>query len=234
MKFGVVVFPGSNCDYDSYRAVKDSLNQQVEFIWHGDEDTSGFDAIILPGGFSYGDYLRAGAIASFSRIIASVKKFAENGGFVMGICNGFQVLTESGLLPGTLMLNTNLRFICRDIYLRTENDSTAFSSELSGGEVIRLPVAHNQGNYFCSDDVYHRLNDYGGIIFRYCTPGGKTTEDANPNGSRDSIAGIMNERGNVMGMMPHPERYVEDLLGGTDGIKIFGSLVNANTGRADN
>ena len=234
MKFGVVVFPGANCDYDSYRAVKDHLKQRVKFIWHGDVDFGDLDVVILPGGFSYGDYLRAGAIARFSPVINAVKKFAEKGGLIIGICNGFQVLTESGLLPGTMMRNRGLRFLCRDVFLRTENNNNPFARLLETGDVIRLPIAHNQGNFYCSDDEYKRIEDYGGVVFRYCGPEGDVDDRFNPNGSRGSIAGIVNEKGNVMGMMPHPERYVEELLGGSDGSKIFGSINDSYAERTNN
>lgn len=227
MKFGVVVFPGSNCDYDSYRAVKDHLETPVRFVWHKDIDVRDLDAIILPGGFSYGDYLRAGAISRFSPVMSAVKRFADDGGLVLGICNGFQVLTESGLLPGTLIRNRDLRFICKDIYLITENNNTPFSRSLEPGEVIRLPVAHNQGNYYCSQEEYDRLREREAIVFRYCDAEGRIDDRYNPNGSIGSIAGIINERGNVMGMMPHPERYVDDLLSGSDGLKIFRSMLTS-------
>ncbi|MBD3233024.1 MAG: phosphoribosylformylglycinamidine synthase subunit PurQ [candidate division Zixibacteria bacterium] len=227
MTFGVIVFPGSNCDYDAYRAVKDVLNQPVKFIWHKDTDLAGADVIIIPGGFSYGDYLRGGAIARFSPVIGSVMKFAESGGIVLGICNGFQILCESGLLPGALVRNRNLRFICKDVYLLTENSDTVFTQSLSHNEVIRLPVAHNDGNYYCSEKDYEYLKSYKGITFRYCDKKGNVDDKYNPNGSSYSIAGIINEKGNVMAMMPHPERYMESILHGDDGRKIFESILES-------
>ncbi|PJA28132.1 MAG: phosphoribosylformylglycinamidine synthase I [candidate division Zixibacteria bacterium CG_4_9_14_3_um_filter_46_8] len=228
MTFGIVVFPGSNCDYDGYRAIKDILGQPAKFIWHKDTNLKGMDVMIVPGGFSYGDYLRAGAIASFSPVIGAVKEFAQDGGLVMGICNGFQILTECGLLPGALRRNRDLRFLCRDVNLRTENGKTIFTRGLEESQVIRLPIAHNEGNYYCSDEEYQHILGYDGILFRYCDIDGKVGDRHNPNGSRESIAGIINEKGNVMGMMPHPERYVEDLLGGRDGALIFKSILNGN------
>ncbi len=229
MTFGVIVFPGSNCDYDAYRAVKDVLNEPVKFIWHKDTDLAETDVIIIPGGFSYGDYLRGGAIARFSPVIGSVIKFAESGGIVLGICNGFQILCESGLLPGALVRNRNLRFICKDVYLRTENNDTLFTQSLSHHEVIRLPIAHNDGNYYCSDKDYKYLQSYNGITFRYSDKNGNVDDKYNPNGSSYSIAGIINERGNVMAMMPHPERYMESILHGDDGRKVFQSIIENQT-----
>ncbi|MCP4632607.1 MAG: phosphoribosylformylglycinamidine synthase subunit PurQ [candidate division Zixibacteria bacterium] len=226
MNFGVVVFPGSNCDYDSYRAIKDTLKQPVKFVWHQDIDIEKLDVIIIPGGFSYGDYLRAGAIARFSPVIKAIREFADKGGLVLGICNGFQILTESGLLPGTLMSNRGLRFKCKDIYLKTENNNTKFTFEIARDGLLRLPIAHNEGNFYCSADEYKRIEDYGGIVFRYCSSEGELAQEFNPNGSLGAVAGIINEKGNVMGMMPHPERYVEGVLGGEDGKYIFDSIIN--------
>ncbi len=226
MNFGVVTFPGSNCDYDSYRAVKDIIKQPVRFLWHKDTRFDDLDIIILPGGFSYGDYLRAGAIAKFSPVMGGVKAFADAGGYVLGICNGFQILTELGLLPGTLMRNNNLKFICKDVYLLVENNQTPFTNRYKKNQIVRLPIAHNEGNYYCDEKDLNYLKSYNGIVFRYCGPNGRITDGYNPNGSVESIAGIINEKGNVMGMMPHPERYVEGLLGGEDGAEIFKSIID--------
>ena len=225
MKFGVVTFPGSNCDYDSYMVVKDQLGQGVDFIWHKDKDVSGYDCVILPGGFSYGDYLRTGAIARYSPVMQSVIEFANSGGLVIGICNGFQVLLESGLLPGAMLRNKTLRFICKHVYLRCENSDSPFSNRVKVGEVLKIPIAHTDGNYYTYDNEVSDLERNGQIIFRYSTPLGKITEDANPNGSRNNIAGICNRTRNVFGMMPHPERASEALLGSADGIKIFQSIL---------
>lgn len=224
MKFGVVTFPGSNCDYDAYAAVRHVLNEDVEFLWHKSEDLAGSDIVILPGGFAYGDYLRAGAIARFSPIMQQVTRFAKSGGLVMGICNGFQVLTEAGLLPGALIRNSHLRFSCKHVYLRTERPGTAFTAALSKGDVLKIPIAHGEGNYYHFDADIRRLEDNGQILFRYCDASGELTPDANPNGSVHNIAGIVNAEGNVLGMMPHPERAVEAVLGSTDGLKIFDSV----------
>lgn len=224
MKFGVVTFPGSNCDYDAYAAVRHVLGEQVEFLWHRSSDLLGSDVVILPGGFSYGDYLRSGAIARFSPIMGEVVRFARSGGLVIGICNGFQVLTESGLLPGALMRNAHLRFSSKDVYLRVERTDTPFTVACSERDVLRMPIAHGDGNYYHFADDVRRLEDSGRVVFRYVDAGGQVTAGANPNGSINSIAGITNEEGNVLGMMPHPERAVEEILGSTDGLKIFESL----------
>lgn len=224
MKFGVVTFPGSNCDYDAYAAVKHVLGEDVEFLWHKSEDLAGSDIIILPGGFSYGDYLRAGAIARFSPIMSQVLTFARSGGLVMGICNGFQVLAEAGLLPGALIRNSHLRFACKFVYLRTETTNTPFTGTLAHGEVLKIPIAHGEGNYYHFDGDIRRLEDSGQVVFRYCDAQGNTTSDSNPNGSIDNIAGIVNAERNILGMMPHPERAVEPILGSTDGLKMFESI----------
>lgn len=216
MKFAVIVFPGSNCDLDMYHAIKDELGEEAEYVWHDTHDLSGYDGILLPGGFSYGDYLRAGAIARFSGVMDEVRKAAEAGKPVLGICNGFQILTESGLLPGMLMRNKDLKFTCRTVSLKVENAHTLFTNEYKEGEEIRIPVAHGEGNYYCDDATYQHLKDNNQIVFTYA-------EDF--NGSRNNIAGIINERGNVLGMMPHPERAVSDLIGGTDGLPLFRSIV---------
>jgi len=227
MKFGVVVFPGSNCDHDAFHAVAGVLEKPVEFIWHQSENLSGFDAVILPGGFSYGDYLRTGAIARFSPVMRAVEKFARAGGLVLGICNGFQILCEAGLLPGALMRNTGLRFICRHVHIRVETTATPFTCAAQAGQVLRVPIAHADGNYVCDDAMLADLKRHDQIVFRYCAPGGSLDPAANPNGSLDAIAGICNRRRNVMGLMPHPERAVEAALGSTDGQIVFRSLAAA-------
>ncbi|MDO8426575.1 MAG: phosphoribosylformylglycinamidine synthase subunit PurQ [Deltaproteobacteria bacterium] len=225
MKFGIIVFPGSNCDHDCYHAVKHVFKQEAEYIWHKDTDLKGFDCVILPGGFSYGDYLRTGAIARFSPVMNEVTAFAKKGGLVLGICNGFQILTEAGLLPGVLMRNRKLKFICRQVDLKVENSSTVFSSSYIKGQVVSIPIAHADGNYFADDDTVKRLEDNNRVVFRYSTPDGRVIDEANPNGARANIAGIINEGGNVMGMMPHPERASEDELGSTDGRGVFESIL---------
>ncbi len=227
MKFGVVVFPGSNCDHDTYHVISKVIGQPVDFIWHKEEDISRFDAIILPGGFSYGDYLRTGAIARFSPVMRSVVKFASEGGLVMGICNGFQILCEAGLLPGALLRNRDLRFICEHVNLRIEQTGTPFTSECQVNEVLSLPIAHGDGNFFCDPETLVALESEGRVVLRYCDPEGRATEAANPNGSLANIAGICNRERNVLGLMPHPERAAEDLLGSRDGRVIFRSLAVA-------
>ncbi|QQS32668.1 MAG: phosphoribosylformylglycinamidine synthase subunit PurQ [Acidobacteriota bacterium] len=226
MKFGVVVFPGSNCDHDAYHVISKHVGQPVDFIWHKETDLSGFDAVIIPGGFSYGDYLRAGALARFSPVMGSVKEFAASGKFVFGICNGFQILCEAGLLPGVLMRNSGLHFICRHVDLRVENSNTPFTNLVDSDRVLSIPVAHAEGNYTCDDATFNELEENGQIVFRYCTPEGEVTDEANPNGARSNIAGICNRERNVLGMMPHPERACEELLGSNDGRDIFRSLAN--------
>lgn len=227
MKFGVIVFPGSNCDHDAYHVVSKHIGQPVDFVWHKETDLSGYDAILIPGGFSYGDYLRAGALASFSPVMKAVKDFAANGGFVFGICNGFQILCETGLLPGALMRNENLHFVCRHVNIRTENISTPYTSELERGRVLSIPIAHAEGNYVCDEDTMNTLEENGQIVFRYCDENGGLSTDANPNGALSNIAGICNLDRNVLGMMPHPERACEELLGSNDGRDIFRSLAKA-------
>ena len=226
MKFGVVVFPGSNCDHDVYHALKTIAGDDVHFVWHRESSLHGFDAVVLPGGFSYGDYLRAGAIARFSPILTEIMRFAERGKLVLGICNGFQVLTETGLLPGALMKNQNLRFICKHVYIRTENDNTQFTHELGKDQILSIPIAHGEGNYFISPDGLKKLQDNNQIVFRYCDANGEITDESNPNGSTDNIAGIINQKGNVLGMMPHPERAIEELLGSPDGQFILKSIIS--------
>jgi phosphoribosylformylglycinamidine synthase subunit PurQ / glutaminase len=227
MRFGIVVFPGTNCDRDCWHVVKAVLNCDVDFVWHEERDISRFDCIILPGGFSYGDYLRVGAIARFSPVMESVRDFAEKGGLVIGICNGFQILVEAGLLPGALVRNKTIHFICKFVNLRVENADTPFTNQCEVGQVLRIPIAHNDGRYFCDKETLRRLERNGQIVFRYCTPDGEVTEEANPNGSVGNIAGIVNEKGNVLGMMPHPERASERLLGSEDGLFIWRSILSA-------
>lgn len=226
MKFGVVVFPGSNCDQDCVHAVQDVLGQQAVKLWHQGATLRGCDAIIVPGGFSYGDYLRTGAIAHLSPIMSSIKKFAKGGGLVIGICNGFQILLESGLLPGAMLRNTGLRFICRYVHLRVERTDTPFTNQFQPGQVVRMPIAHNEGRYTVDEPVLREVRSQ--VVFRYCDENGKTAEAANPNGSMDAIAGITNAAGNVMGMMPHPERASEALLGSADGRLVFESMLQAH------
>jgi len=224
VKFGVIVFPGSNCDHDAYHVISKHVGQPVDFIWHRDTDLSDYDAVIIPGGFSYGDYLRAGALARFSPVMASVREFAGRGGFVLGICNGFQILCESGLLPGALIRNRELHFICRHVNVRVETTETPFTHELRAGEVLSLPIAHAEGNYVCDEETYRELVGEDRVIFRYCDASGRQTEGANLNGSRAGIAGICSRERNVLGLMPHPERACEDLLGSSDGSGLFRSL----------
>ncbi len=224
MKFGIIVFPGSNCDHDAYHVISKQVGQPVDFIWHRDTNLDSYDAIIIPGGFSYGDYLRAGALARFSPVMESVKKFAASGRFVLGICNGFQILCEAGLLPGALIRNRNLHFICEHVYVRVESSETPFTNELQPKTVLRLPIAHADGNYVCDEATLAELKAANRIIFRYCDRDGNVTPESNPNGSLDNIAGICNDSRNVLGLMPHPERACEDLLGSIDGRDIFRSL----------
>ncbi|UOE94480.1 MULTISPECIES: phosphoribosylformylglycinamidine synthase subunit PurQ [Bacillaceae] len=216
MKFAVIVFPGSNCDADMYHAIKDGLGEDVEYVWHAETNLDEFDAILLPGGFSYGDYLRSGAIARFSNIMESVIQAAEAGKPVLGVCNGFQILLEAGLLPGAMKRNENLKFICRPVNLVVENNETMFTSDYSTDQVISIPVAHGEGNYYCDEETFAKLKANGQIVFTY---------ETNVNGSLEQIAGITNEKGNVLGMMPHPERAVEQLLGSEDGLKLFTSIL---------
>lgn len=225
--FGVVIFPGSNCDHDSYYVVKKILNCNVKFVWHQDTDINRMDVIILPGGFSYGDYLRSGAIARFSPVMNAVTEFADKGGIVIGICNGFQILLEAGLLPGAMMKNTSLKFACKFVNLKTKSNNSIFSNQLKKDEVIEIPIAHGDGNYFASDDTIKELQDNDQIIFQYSTPEGELTAESNPNGSMLNIAGIVNKKRNVLGMMPHPERASDASLGYTDGLKIFNSILKS-------
>ncbi len=232
MKFGVVVFPGSNCDHDAYYAIGNVLKQPVEFIWHQSEDLANCDAVILPGGFSYGDYLRTGAIARFSPVMKSVERFARSGGLVLGICNGFQILLEAGLLPGAMMRNSGLRFICRHVYIRVEQTDTPFTNAAKKGQILKIPIAHSDGNYTADEAVLEQFEKSRQIIFRYTTADGTGEAAGNPNGSMHNIAGICNRERNVAGLMPHPERAVEAALGSADGLVIFRSLVEAFVGAA--
>ncbi len=226
MKFAVITFPGSNCDHDAIFATGNCLGEQVVNLWHKDETIpEDIDCVIIPGGFSYGDYLRCGAIARFSPIMKAVANFANNGGLVIGICNGFQILTEAGLLPGVLLRNTNMKFICKDTWLRVENSNTPFTNATQKNALLRIPIAHGEGNYFADPETIERLEANGQVVFRYADEHGNITSEANPNGSINNIAGIINERGNVLGMMPHPERYADKLLGCDDGLAIFRSIV---------
>ena len=227
MKFGVVVFPGTWSDVDCFHVLNDIFHQQVEYLWHKESDLSSYDCVILPGGFSYGDYLRPGAIARFSPIMQAVEEFAERGKLVLGICNGFQILCEAGLLPGVLMPNAHLEFRCQWVNLRVEDDSTPFTNTATTGQVLRVPISHGEGNYFADESTIRELNTSNRVIFRYCAPDGDIIREANPNGSLGNIAGITNAGGNVLGMMPHPERCCEELIGGTDGRTIFKSVINA-------
>ncbi len=227
MKIGVVVFPGSNCDHDCQYIFQDVLGQSVEMIWHKETLLAGVDAIVLPGGFSYGDYLRTGAIARFSPVMGAVKEFARKGGLVIGICNGFQILLEAGLLPGVMLRNTSLNFICRDVYVKVENAATRFTNRCESGQVLKIPIAHADGNYYTDPVTLGGIKANAQVIFRYCTAEGEVTPEANPNGSLDNIAGIMNADGNVLGMMPHPERSAEAVLGNDDGRLIFLSMLSA-------
>lgn len=217
MKFAVIQFPGSNCDLDMYHAIKDELGEEVDYVWHDEADLSGYDAILLPGGFSYGDYLRCGAIAQFSNIMAEVKKAAEDGKPILGVCNGFQVLTEARLLPGALLRNKNLKFICRTVELEVTNNNTLFTAEYEKGQKIHIPIAHGEGNYYCDAETAAELEANNQIVFRYTGDG--------PNGYVSNIAGIINKQGNVLGMMPHPERAVHEVMGGTDGLALFQSIL---------
>jgi phosphoribosylformylglycinamidine synthase subunit PurQ / glutaminase len=226
VKFGVVVFPGSNCDHDAYHVVSKHVGQPVDFIWHKETDLSSFDAVIVPGGFSYGDYLRAGALARFSPVMRSIKEFAASGKFVFGICNGFQILCEAGLLPGALIRNRSLHFVCRHVNLKLENPNTPYTSEVDPEKILSIPIAHAEGNFTCDDETFQALEENGQVVFRYCDENGEITDTANPNGARSNIAGICNQDRNVLGMMPHPERACEEMLGSNDGRDIFRSLAN--------
>ena len=227
MKFGVVVFPGSNCDEDCHDVLKTVLGQEVVYLWHQDTSLKGCDCIVLPGGFSYGDYLRTGAVARFSPVMRSVGAFAADGGLVLGICNGLQILLEAGLLPGAMLRNTSLRFICRYVHLRVERTDTPFTNRFQPGQVVRMPIAHNEGNYTADAATLKQLRADSQVLFRYCDADGRVTPEANPNGSIDAIAGLCNGAGNVLGMMPHPERASEPELGSMDGRLVFESIITS-------
>ncbi len=227
MKIGVIVFPGTWSDRDCFRVLSDVLDVPVDYVWHRDTDLSGYDCVVIPGGFSYGDYLRAGAIARFSPVMSSVATFAEEGGLVIGICNGFQVLCEAGLLPGVLMRNEHLQFRCQWVDLRVETEQSPFTSATAIGQVIRMPISHGEGNYFADSQTLDMLEADGRVALRYAEPDGSLTQAANPNGSARNIAGILSERGNVLGMMPHPEKACEEILGATGGLPIFQSIVDS-------
>ena len=227
MKFGIVLLPGSNCDHDALHVTKDVLGADAELLWHKETDLKGADCVIIPGGFAYGDYLRAGALAKFAPIMEPIKRHAAAGGLVLGICNGFQVLTEVGLLPGALMRNEHLRFVGRDVHIRTEETDTPFTTELAKGQVLRVPIAHGEGNYFADDETLDVLERNRQVIFRYSDAEGRVTREANPNGSARGIAGICNDGRNVLGLMPHPERCSDSILGNQDGLAMFRSIANA-------
>ena len=226
MKFGVVIFPGSNCDFDTIHVLREVVGRPTEILWHKDHDLKGVDAVVLPGGFSYGDYLRSGAIARFSPLMQEVREFADKGGLVLGICNGFQVLLELGLLPGAMLRNKHLKFLCRFVTIRVDNDGTRFTNRCRKGQVLRIPIAHFDGNYFSEPETLAEIEKDGRAIFRYCDGRGNLTDESNVNGSLHAVAGLMNKRGNVLGMMPHPERASEAILGSADGRLIFESIVH--------
>ena len=228
MKFAIVVFPGSNCDHDAYHAAKHVLGQEAEFVWHKDS-LKGADVVVLPGGFSYGDYLRTGAVARFSPVMRSVEEFARQGGPVLGVCNGFQVLLEAGLLPGAMLRNRDLRFHCEHVFVRVEQTDTPFTSRATHGQILRLPIAHGEGNYYAEPATLDQLEAERRVVFRYCSAGGDVTDAANPNGSARNIAGICSERRNIVGLMPHPERACEPVLGSADGLLMFESVISALT-----
>lgn len=230
MRFGIVVFPGSNCELDCQWVLEKVLGQQADLIWHTEKELKDYDCLILPGGFAHGDYLRTGAIARFSPVMKTVERHAEDGGLILGICNGFQVLCEAGLLPGALLRNTTLAFICRHVHVRVENTATPFTTACRPGQVLRVPINHNEGRYYVDPATLRQLNEKGQVILRYATTGGEITDGANPNGSLDNIAGVCNEGRNVLGLMPHPERAAETLLGSTSGLLLFESIVRS--GRA--
>lgn len=227
MNIGVVVFPGSNCDHDCEHVVKNVLGHDVTMVWHKETSLAGLDAVILPGGFSYGDYLRTGAIARFSPVMGAVKSFARDGGLVIGVCNGFQILLEAGLLPGAMLRNRSLHFVCKDVYVRVENAATPFTSLYKPGQILKIPIAHADGNYYTDPVTLAGLQANAQVIFRYCTADGRVTSEACPNGSLHNIAGICNAGGNVLGMMPHPERCVEAALGNEDGRAVFQSMLTS-------
>ena len=226
MKFAVIEFPGSNCDHDCHHAITHALGHEAEYVWYQESSLAGFDMVVLPGGFSYGDYLRAGAIARFSPVMDAVARFANEGGPVLGICNGFQILAEARLLPGALMRNASMKFVCKDTYLKTETTDSFLTHDIDNGKVLRIPVAHMEGRYVADDNTLKSLEDENRVLFRYCDPSGKPSAEANPNGSLHNIAGVLSTRRNVAGMMPHPERVCEDAVGGVDGLEIFKSIIS--------
>lgn len=230
MRFGIIVFPGSNCELDCQWVLQRVLGQQADLIWHKEETLKGYDCVILPGGFAHGDYLRTGAVARFSPVMAAVEGHARRGGLVLGICNGFQVLCEAGLLPGVLLRNTSLNFICRQVHMRVETTETPFTRAARVGQVLCVPINHNEGRYYTDEETLARLRDRNQVVFRYVTPAGEATEGANPNGSLENIAGVCNDQRNVLGLMPHPERAAEELLGSTSGLLLFESILSS--GRA--
>jgi phosphoribosylformylglycinamidine synthase subunit PurQ / glutaminase len=225
MKFSIVVFPGSNCDHDAYHAAKHVLGQDAEFVWHKETDLKGADVVILPGGFSHGDYLRTGAIARFSPVMTAVREFAASGAPVLGICNGFQILCEAGLLPGAMLRNRDLKFHCEHVWIRVEQTDTPFTASAARGQVLRIPIAHGEGNYYVEPEVLTALEQSGRVVFRYCDAYGQVTDAANPNGALNGIAGVCSERRNVVGLMPHPERACEPALASADGLVLFESVV---------
>jgi len=225
MKAAIIVFPGSNCDTDCFHALQDQMKISAQYVWHKDKDLPKVDLVVLPGGFSYGDYLRTGSIARFSPILKAVQEHASSGRLLLGICNGFQILLEAGLLPGAMLRNKSLSFVCEHVWLRVDSTRSAFTQSLSQGDRLRIPIAHGEGNYYCDDATLKQLQDQNRIVFRYVSENGEAGEKFNPNGSRDHIAGIINERGNILGMMPHPERSTDPVLGTPDGRKIWQSLL---------
>ncbi|ADU96687.1 phosphoribosylformylglycinamidine synthase subunit PurQ [Thermovibrio ammonificans] len=225
MKFGIPVYPGSNCDRDVGWVIEKVLGHEVKYLWHKERDVKGVDCVIVPGGFSYGDYLRAGAMAKLSPVTEAIYEFAQKGGLVMGICNGFQILLEAGLLPGAMLPNKGLTFVCKFVHLKVENNQTPFTRLYEKGEVVRIPIAHAEGNYTCPPETLKEIEENGQVVVRYCSPEGEVSEEYNPNGSLNNIAGICNKRGNVFGLMPHPERASEAILGSTDGLRMFKSIV---------
>ncbi|MCK5032597.1 MAG: phosphoribosylformylglycinamidine synthase subunit PurQ [Calditrichia bacterium] len=227
MKVAIIVFPGSNCDHDAYYSFKKILNVDTDFVWHKESNLDKYDLIVLPGGFSYGDYLRCGAISRFSPVMKSIVANAKKGKLVIGICNGFQILTESGLLPGALIKNENRQFVCKNVKLRVDNSETNFTNLCNLGDTITIPIAHGEGNYYCEDNVLEELKSNQQVVFRYVDDNGQTQNQSNPNGSKDNIAGIINKQGNVLGMMPHPERNAEKLIGNADGLKILNSILTS-------
>jgi phosphoribosylformylglycinamidine synthase I len=231
MKFSIVVFPGSNCDHDAYHAAKHVLGQDAEFVWHKETDLKGADVVVLPGGFSHGDYLRTGAIARFSPIMTAVREFAAAGGPVLGICNGFQILCEAGLLPGAMLRNRDLKFHCEHVWIRVEQTDTPFTARATRGQVLRIPIAHGEGNYYVEPEVLTKLEGSGRVVFRYCDEHGQVTDAANPNGALNGIAGVCSERRNVVGLMPHPERACEPALASADGLVLFESVVTQLAGQ---